>query len=406
MMVRGMRVHLARALLLLIAPEFAAAADDLPREVLLLARFKEKIRQNLEQIPNYTCLESVQRSERGRRAHAFKPIDTLLLEVTSADNQELLAWPGARRFEEADLSSFVSSGLIGDGLFSMHARSIFVDNSSVIRYHGNEEIAGRPVARYDFQKNQAWSGYQIRTSSGKAIVGTKGSFWFDPVALELVRIDVQADGIPLELGIEQALTRIDYARMRIGASDIVLPQSAEMLLIHLSGDTMRDVLEFSHCHEYRSESAIHFDMPATLPASSASQAREVDLPAGLTVSIILQTAIDSATAHVGDLLRGTVVRDAGQKGKPIIPKGATVTGRIRGLAPHALTIELAEVEWTGARAEFYGELVRVEAGRPFVAPQIPGRGVLYMQDERFHIPPGLRVTWRTLDPNQPPRSAR
>jgi hypothetical protein len=57
--------------------------------------------------------------------------------------------------------------------------------------------------------------------------------------------------------------------------------------------------------------------------------RRVDLPADLKVSIELETAIDSATAHVGDPLRGHVARDVSRKGNTIIPKGAIATGRIR-----------------------------------------------------------------------------
>jgi hypothetical protein len=410
----------------------AVRADDLPREVVMLSHFKEKMRQNLAQVLNYTCLETIQRSERRSKAHVFKPLDSVLLEISSAENRELLAWPGARRFEDADLSSFSASGLMGSGVFASHARTVFLSNVAIIQYHGDEEIAGRPLARYDFSVPQAWSRFRIRTSVTTVTVGTKGSFWIDPASLELVRLEVLANGMPAELGIEQAATRIDYARMHIGASDVLLPQGAELLLTLLSGDALRNTVEFSHCREYHSESSIRFDLAETAPQRSQPQIRELDLPAGLMVSIELRTAIDSATAHVGDLLRGSVTQDVRLKGNPVIPKGAVVTGRIRGLdralpAPsHALTIELAELEWEGTHAEFYGELVQVGAtdardpllalpsidGSPammaptrphdktIVAPQIPGTGVLYMQGERFRIPPGLRMSWRTLDPNQ------
>src|ERR1039458_1401524 len=92
-----------------------------------------------------------------------------------------------------------------------------------------------------------------------------------------------------------------------------------------------------------------------------------------------------------------------------------------------LTIELAELEWENTSAEFYGELLPKSAGQmenlslntailsggvggvplphPAVteeapAPQIPGTGVLRMTGTRFHIPAGLRMNWRTLEPNK------
>src|ERR1022692_4390189 len=164
-----------------------AAPDDLPREVLLLARFKQRMRQILLQVPNYTCLETIQRSAQGRRTTVFSPLDTVLMEVSTVGDKELLAWPGARRFEEADLTSFTSGGLMGSGVFALLARNVFVHDVTTIKYHGDEEIAGLPVARYDFGIPAAWSGYELRANGASAVVRLDGSFWIDPAPLELVQ---------------------------------------------------------------------------------------------------------------------------------------------------------------------------------------------------------------------------
>jgi hypothetical protein len=172
-----------------------------------------------------------------------------------------------------------------------------------------------------------------------------------------------------------------------------------------TGDARRNDIEFSHCREYRTDSSIRFDMPETQPQSSA--ARLLDLPAGLVVAVELQTAIDSATAHVGDQLSGRVTDDVRRKGEIIIPKGALVTGRIRNLtrvrSPEPafdLTIELAEVEWANTRAEFYGELLRESGKAAATTARIPGTGVLHMTGAQFRIAPGFKMRWRTLEPNQ------
>ena len=105
-----MRWKLRGIALLVWAGSAAAAPDDLPREVLLLAHFKERIRQVLSQVPSYTCLETIQRSSMAGNAKTFSPLDTVLLEVSTVGDKELLAWPGARRFEEADISAFAGGG--------------------------------------------------------------------------------------------------------------------------------------------------------------------------------------------------------------------------------------------------------------------------------------------------------
>jgi hypothetical protein len=137
------------------------------------------------------------------------------------------------------------------------------------------------------------------------------------------------------------------------------------------------------------------------------------------VSIALETAIDSTAAHVGDILRGHVTDDVRGKGKAIvIPKGASVTGLIRGLErAHSpgpvfnLTIELTELEWENTNAAFYAELLLKGAARgegtpgPH-APPIPGTGILRMTGAQFHVPAGFRMSWRTLEPNQSLKRSR
>ena len=47
-------------------------------------------------------------------------------------------------------------------------------------------------------------------------------------------MDVKAEEIPPQLGVFDTTTRINYARIRIGVSDVLLPQSAEMTLRQIS----------------------------------------------------------------------------------------------------------------------------------------------------------------------------
>jgi len=308
---------------------------------------------------------------------------------------------------------------MGTGVFALFARTVFLNTATIIQYYGDEEISGVPLARFDFRVSHVWSGYRIIANGASATVGIAGSFWMDPASLELVRMEVRADEMPAALGLERAVTDIDYARMRIGDSDVLLPQDAKMVLTLFTGEVHRNDIAFSHCHEYSAESSIRFDVPEAGVPVSAPPATRVDLPAGLMVSIALETAIDSTAAHVGDILRGHVTDDVRGKGKAIvIPKGASVTGRIRGLErAHSpgpvfnLTIELTELEWENTNAAFYAELLLKGAARgegtpgPH-APPIPGTGILRMTGAQFHVPAGFRMSWRTLEPNQSLKRSR
>jgi len=408
----------------------AVNADDLPKEVVRLARFKQAVRETLSQIPNYTCLESIQRYGFEHHGRAFQPLDTVQVEISNLGDKEILSWPGARRFAENSVSDFAAGGMMSSGVFALHARTVFLADTTTIQYHGEEEFAGHMASRYDFRVPQAWSGYQIHTNGLNVTVGTRGSFWIDAESLELLRLEVRADDPPPSLGIENHVTVIEYARARIGEADVLLPQSARVLTTRVSGDALRNDIEFSHCREFVADSTIHFDIPAASAVAASPAVRQVDVPGGLTITIELQTAVDAASAKVGQLLSGRVVDDVRRKGQLIVPKGALATGRIRSFSrvrsPEPgieLTVEFEELAWEGAHAQFYAEMQSVPAGDSLLAmpaidgglptvpsssgsaamtgvagPQIPGTAVLHLKTQ-FRLKPGFRMSWRTLEPN-------
>lgn len=430
----------ATLFLLLFAGVCTTPAGQLPPELLLLARFKQKVRQDVGRIANCTCLEAIERSVREPGASSFQFLDRVRLEVTTAGGKELLTWPGGARFEEWAVTSFVTSGLVASGMFASYARNLFLSDGATFQYAGPEELEGRRTVRYDFRASRLVSLYTLRTANGAATVATKGSFWFDAGSLELVRLDEFADQIPAELALTGALTRIRYGRMPNAVPDALLPQSAEVDLRHSSGELRRNKIEFAQCREYRAESSISFDSLESAPEASQAQPSRVDLPAGLTIKMELESGFDSATAAIGDPVRARLVENVRRSGKPVIPKGAIATGRIRSMErqPRAggflLGIELTAVRWENSRAEFRADLLEASTVAQIKRPQglpagsgnivslsgsapsmetpppersgtqirvasaIPGVGRLFLKGEPWRLAPGLRMVWRTVAP--------
>jgi hypothetical protein len=249
-----------RSRLSLIFVAITAGAFGQSPEEAQLARFKEKIRRDMTGIPNYTCLETI---ERGRRVW---PLDqdfiaggTVRLEVSIVAGKELFARPGARSFEDKDVASLVPTGAIGTGVFAAFARDLFVKGKGTLRYKREENLNGRRSVRYDFRLTREESALKLEVDTISATVAAKGSFWFDPVSLDLIRLDVYGDSMPKEMGLAEAVTRTNYARTHIGDSDALLPKRSELTMTSLSGVTFRDVIGFSQCHEYRADSTIDFD---------------------------------------------------------------------------------------------------------------------------------------------------
>jgi hypothetical protein len=223
-------------LLLLLAAEVGIGrSDDLPPESLLLARFKQQVRQDVGRLADCTCLETIERSVREPGSNSFQFLDRVRLEVTTAGEKELLTWPGGARFEDWAVTSFVKGGLVASGVFGSYARNLFLNDGATFQYGGPEELDGRGAVRYDFRVSKLVGLYKLHTGSGAATVATKGSFWFDAGSLQFIRLDEFANEIPAELGLTGALTRLYYGWQPHAVPGVLVPQSADVELRHFFG---------------------------------------------------------------------------------------------------------------------------------------------------------------------------
>ena len=64
-----------------------------------LARIRARVVRDLNQLPNYTCLATIERSSQEANSKRFQLVDLVRLEVALVDNTEIFAWPGSRGFE-------------------------------------------------------------------------------------------------------------------------------------------------------------------------------------------------------------------------------------------------------------------------------------------------------------------
>ncbi len=99
-------------------------------------------------------------------------------------------------------------------------------------------------------------------------------------------------------------------------------------------------------------------------------ARVVTLPAGSTLPIRITQTLDSATAQPGDSFSGAVATDIVADGMVLIPRGASVNGRVSEVheAAHFKGSALLTVELTGVNA--HGERISVST-QPY---SVEGKG--------------------------------
>lgn len=244
----------------------APQTSELPLWVLELSRIKRHLRANFERVPNFVCMETVERSQKMRARARLQHLDTIRLEVAFVGGKELFARPGAKQFTESDPAALISQGAFGTGAFSTTAINLFVHDVARTTGYGEERDGGKVVLRYDFEIPQMLAHYRLSSGSVTAEVGEQGSFWVDRETLDLREIEVRATSIPIALNVAELTTTIHFERVHIGSSDVILPKLAEMVMSSFDGGRNRNVTAFSGCREYMSESRITFKEEAPGPA--------------------------------------------------------------------------------------------------------------------------------------------
>ncbi len=408
-------------------------------ERLLLVRIKVAMESNLEELPNYTCSLTVERSIRRAQNQRFQLMDALRLEVALVNGKELYSWPGEKEFRDEDLTDMIDQGAISTGAFALHARSVFLSNTAEFTYVGEEDLDGRRAVRYDFRIPQYRSGYRIRIGTASGIAGEHGSFWADPDSLDLLRLTVVAEDIPTNVPILGAEETLDYARAPIGSSIFLLPKASEMTITDFKGNVSRNRTSFANCRQYTGESEITFgEAPSTTPApaaptpapaagetATAPQVRNIELPPGIFLETELVNPIDLRKAAIGDEVEMLVRKRAMRKGV-VVPKGARLLGRISRLVHRrsqsgayiVLGLRFPSVDFPGASAPFHANLARAENFQAFGSEDNQslrhafrsrwdvqsfsdepedGEGVFYVSANAGQLRRGFVLSWYTIE---------
>jgi hypothetical protein len=389
---------------------WSQSRSELPRDLLDLVAIKQKVRQSLTKLPDYTCLQTLERSTRLKESAPFKPVDTLRVEILFSGSREYRAWPGSRNFDEDDAPK-VMSGMSSNGEFATHAKGVFVNNTAQITYAGEEVFRGRRALRYSYRLPFLVSGWTLSFSGQKGTVGEHGIFLADAESFDLLRLEIVAEDIPPSIPIASAMVGIEYGRVQIGASQISLPETAELLVIDLSGRQSRNRMAFTQCRNYHAESTVRFEeAPRVGLTIDQNAVIEIQLPANLPLELRLESPIDSRSAMEGDFVMARVNTDAKLNGVVVVPKGALVKGRIRRMESYSepvaswiVGVEFSEVEFDNKRAEFLGHLDRMDevpglswSLESSTGPELPGVSVFRIEGKRVQLHAGLRMTWHTL----------
>jgi len=225
--------NMARVWLALCGAALQLAAQDDPTS--LLQRVRTHMVDTLARQPNYTCLETVERSNRAGKEKEFRLLDTVRLEVALVTGEKCSPGRGPKQFEDTDLRAFVPTGMFGNGDFGLYANSVFGGRLTEFEYKGEAKLGERSTTRYDFRVPAA-AGMRIRALDLTATVGFHGSFYTEAGTLDALRLKVEADALPEKLGSSPGLpTRWSTSGRGSAAGIFLLPSASEAVMVSFAG---------------------------------------------------------------------------------------------------------------------------------------------------------------------------
>ena len=388
-----------------------------PCESELVSRAIQAVGGMLHRLPDYTCLETLERSERKAHGTKFRMIDHVRVEVAYVNGKELYAWPGSTKFDTMDLREVLwGKGAFSTGNFGERLTNAYLTGLP-LQLAGKDTINGRAAWKFTQSIPAVISRFDIIVPPAKATVGYTVTAWHDAASLNLLRFELQSDDMPKGFPLRRSFDAVDYETVQVNGQPVRLPVLTELSMTTRTGVQDRTVSTFTNCREYMSESKLTFEEPAPeKPTATPQAASPADLAAGVEVQVKLDAAVDLKQAALGDPVTMTVVRDAVRNGRKWLSAGARVMGRWTLIEctdqpfTHCFAILQTESYEDGATSgPFRGSLQwpvlepqywPSESGIPTVPDGILRAGksgpVLYIRNAT-KLPRGYRLIWRTLE---------
>jgi len=149
-----------------------------------------------------------------------------------------------------------STGEFGTILLNLFAPA------SQTEFHARRDgrIAGVNARIYDYEVKRENSNWTVQMASQTFVPGYGGSIWVDPKNGRVLRIEMQARGLPSQFPSDHVETALDYEYVRLGGTEqFLLPVHSENLACQRgSALCSKNSIDFRNYHKYTGESTIEF----------------------------------------------------------------------------------------------------------------------------------------------------
>jgi hypothetical protein len=225
----------------------------------LIAQAAEKATDYTAQLPNFMCIQMIQRSE-NHRSQGWRMRDMLTVQLGYADGQEHYKLLTLNN-RPTNASYLSISGAISEGEFGSTLREIFRPQTAKFLWEREETLRGNRVSVFSYRMLRDKSGYVVEygasASSSRRIIAAHHGYIFVDEQGDVLRISREGEMPP---GFPIRLTRLtlDYDFSPVAGRSYLLPSQAQ---IELTTDTLqtRNDIWYRDYRKFDSDSTITFN---------------------------------------------------------------------------------------------------------------------------------------------------
>lgn len=235
-------------------------ARPVRHEDALIQKAAEAALEFTETLPNYVCQEMMARSMSETQPPNWRPQDVIAMEVVYESGKEnyrnitLNGKPTNKPLSE--LGGAYSTGEFGTVLIDLFSPA----TAAEFHQRGESRIAGVNAKLYGFDVKRENSHWDLHFGPQTYSPAYTGSVWIDPSTNRVLRIEMEAEGLPKDFPADHVESATDYQYVRLGGTQqFLLPVHAETLSCQRGTPyCSRNMIDFRNYHKYTGESTVEF----------------------------------------------------------------------------------------------------------------------------------------------------
>jgi len=250
-------------------PSLAIPSEEQQRKI--ISEVREIALNYTQRLPDFICLQVTRRYYDPAGLDMFRLADTVAARLSYFEQKEDYKVVSINN-QYADVSYDRLGGATSSGEFGTMLKEVFAkETQAQFWWERWARLRGRVVHVFGYRVAQPRSKWSI--SWQRELVhtpGYKGLIYVDRDMPVVLRITLEAEGIPPAFPIQEARNMLDYDYIDISGQDFLLPLRSEMRMRE-GRLLVRNLTEFRSYRKFGADAVITFDIPDELPDEATAE---------------------------------------------------------------------------------------------------------------------------------------